>query len=216
MFTELPTLLSSSHTYASHLSPQELRWRLLPLPSQCPKQAGGYHRQSLELEHLPELLENSLRLQAILSREAPEEGKRRTQLQDLPEEIQQGVLDILMGMLNSTSSSGIGRSHGMRNWSNAMRHPRGRHHSDLALVSPTWRRMIQERLYRHGKIENHRVKLSLMPSQSKSREPNGGWKQPLIGFCYRHVYSSMYDILKSGYLSGNVELDSHPLNCPDR
>ncbi|MCJ1402789.1 hypothetical protein MMC11_006010 [Xylographa trunciseda] len=153
MFSELPTLLSSSHAYTAHLSPQELRWRLLSTPTQRPKQSSGHRGQSLESQELPELLEDTLRLQAVLSREALEEGKKRARLQDLPEEIQQGVLDMLMGMLSSTSSSGLGRSHGMRNWSTAMRHPRGRHHSDLALVSPTWRRMIQERLYRHVKIK---------------------------------------------------------------
>ncbi|MCJ1294016.1 hypothetical protein MMC34_005573 [Xylographa carneopallida] len=153
MFTELPTLISSSHSYASHLSPQDIRWRLLQMPTPRPKQASERRRQSLDPQDLPELLEDTLRLQAILSREAPDEGTRHPQLQDLPEEIQQGVLDILMGMLSSTSSSGLGRSHGMRNWSNVMRHPRGRHHSDLALVSRTWRRMIQERLYRHVKIK---------------------------------------------------------------
>ena len=122
------------------------------MPTPRPKQASERRRQSLDPQDLPELLEDTLRLQAILSREAPDEGTRHPQLQDLPEEIQQGVLDILMGMLSSTSSSGLGRSHGMRNWSNVMRHPRGRHHSDLALVSRTWRRMIQERLYRHGTV----------------------------------------------------------------
>lgn len=114
-----------------------------------PRHGSGNYRASSDL---PELLENALRLEAKLRHESWEEGRKRTQLQDLPEEIQQGFLDKLMGNLSSTSSSAVGRSQGMRNWSNAMRHPRGRHHSDLALVSPTWRRMIQERLYRHGKL----------------------------------------------------------------
>lgn len=76
----------------------------------------------------------------------------RKLLQDLPEEIQQSILDIMVGTLRSTSSSHTDRKfQGMRNWSTAMRHPRGRHLADLALVSPAWRRMVQERLYRHSK-----------------------------------------------------------------
>ena len=77
---------------------------------------------------------------------------KQTRLQDLPEEIQQGILDSLMGNLSSTSSSAVVHNQGMRNWSTAMRHPRGRHLSDLGLVSKEWRRMIQERLYRHGRL----------------------------------------------------------------
>lgn len=72
-------------------------------------------------------------------------------LMDMPEEIQQRIIDMLMGELKPTSSSVPERNHASRNWSHAMRHPRGRKLSNLACVCPTWRRLVQERLYRHGK-----------------------------------------------------------------
>ena len=76
----------------------------------------------------------------------------RTQFMDLPVEIHEGIIDHLYGILGSTSSSAAGSVHVLKNWSNAMRHPRRRQLSDLTLVSPTWRRIIQERLYRHSKL----------------------------------------------------------------
>ena len=66
-------------------------------------------------------------------------------IDDLPIEIQESILNHLAGSLGSPKSS-----HGARNWSNAMRHPRRKQLSDLALVSQTWRPLIQERLYRHS------------------------------------------------------------------
>ena len=146
LLTDIPTILPSPYSYTSHISSQEIRWKRLHMPNDFPRQFGN-RRASLDL---PELLKDTLRLEVRLQDETPKKRVRRTQLQDLPEEIQQGVLDMLMGSLSSTSSSITSQTQGMRNWSTAMRHPRGRHHSDLALVSRTWRRMIQERLYRHG------------------------------------------------------------------
>ena len=73
----------------------------------------------------------------------------RLVLTDLPEEVQQIVLDMLAGNLRSTSSTATDH-YGTRNWSNALRHPRAKELSNLTLVTPAWRRMIQERLYRHG------------------------------------------------------------------
>ena len=76
-------------------------------------------------------------------------------LMDLPEEIHQRVLDMLMGELRPTTSSATDSNHALRNWNHAMRHPRGRKLANLALVTPLWRRLIQERLYRHGKGRLH-------------------------------------------------------------
>jgi hypothetical protein len=76
---------------------------------------------------------------------------KRISLQQIPEEIQQSILDILVGTLRPTSSLKKGQNNpGMRNWSAAMRHPRGKNVSNLSVVSVAWRRMIQERLYRHS------------------------------------------------------------------
>ena len=149
MLTELPTLLPSSHPYATQLSSQDLRWRFRPIPNHRHKHIIEDSRLSLEVLEVTEIAQTTHHAPKVLHQSFPA-STAQIRLQDLPEEIQQGVLDSLMGNLSSTSSSAVVQSHGMRNWSNAMRHPRGRHLSNLALVSPSWRRMIQERLYRHG------------------------------------------------------------------
>ena len=75
-------------------------------------------------------------------------GTTTTSLMDLPEEIQQLVLSILIGNLRSTSSVAHD-SHGTKDWSRALRHPRAKEVTNLALISRGWRTMVQERLYRH-------------------------------------------------------------------
>jgi hypothetical protein len=69
-------------------------------------------------------------------------------LSDLPAEIHECILDHLFGFrVSASSKSSITR------WGTALRHPRRRELSELALVSPAWRVMIQERLYRHIKLK---------------------------------------------------------------
>ena len=75
----------------------------------------------------------------------------QTSLNDLPLEIQEGIIDYTHGSLGSAVSDGPGAGHAARNWSLAMRHPRRKQLSDLALVSRAWRKLVQERLYRHSK-----------------------------------------------------------------
>lgn len=75
---------------------------------------------------------------------------QRTSLDDLPPEIQEGIIEYTHGILGSAASDGSCSGHGVRNWSMAMRHPRRKQLSDLALVSKTWRRLVQQRLYRHS------------------------------------------------------------------
>ncbi|KAL8864838.1 MAG: hypothetical protein Q9174_007198, partial [Haloplaca sp. 1 TL-2023] len=74
-------------------------------------------------------------------------------LSDLPVEVQEGIIDHLAGQLIGIASATAATSRGPRNWSTAMRHPRRKQLSDLALVSKTWRNLIQERLYRHIKVK---------------------------------------------------------------
>ncbi|KIW80507.1 hypothetical protein Z517_07123 [Fonsecaea pedrosoi CBS 271.37] len=76
-------------------------------------------------------------------------------LTDLPLEVQGKVLDFIFGDMHSVyagSTSLRGKS-----VSSLMRHPRRKAVSDLALVSPTWREMVQERIYRHIKIKGTRA-----------------------------------------------------------
>lgn len=74
----------------------------------------------------------------------------RISLNDLPAEIQEGIIDHLYGTLGSAALDMNVSSHGSRNWSMAMRHPRRKQLSDLSLVSKVWRILIQQRLYRHS------------------------------------------------------------------
>ena len=75
-------------------------------------------------------------------------------LNDLPIEIHNAIMDHLAGSLGSLSS--FSSRQNTRNWSHAMRHPRRRQLSDLALVSRLWTPLIQERLYRHSEFGHWR------------------------------------------------------------
>ena len=77
-------------------------------------------------------------------------SQSKMQLGELPVEIHEAILDHLFGVRASTSSSAAKGSQAMRGWSNVLRHPRRKQLSNLALVSPLWRRLVQERLYRHS------------------------------------------------------------------
>ncbi len=89
--------------------------------------------------------------QQLVEKPDPETRKPRMQLHDLPVEIHESILDHLFGVRASTSSSAANGSQATRGWSNVLRHPRRKQLSNLALVSPLWRRLVQERLYRHSK-----------------------------------------------------------------
>lgn len=72
----------------------------------------------------------------------------RMSLNDLPAEIHECILDHLFGFrVSTTTKSSIVR------WGTALRHSRRKELSELALVSPVWTGLIQERLYRHIKIK---------------------------------------------------------------
>lgn len=84
----------------------------------------------------------------------PSPKARTNGLNDLPIEIHDAIIDNLAGSLGSLH---VANSRVItRNWSHAMRHPRRKQLSDLALVSRVWRPLIQERLYRHSEFINGR------------------------------------------------------------
>lgn len=69
-------------------------------------------------------------------------------LPDLPAEIHECILDHLFGFrVSPTSKSSVTR------WGTAMRHPRRKELSELSLVSRAWSVLVQERLYRHVKLQ---------------------------------------------------------------
>jgi hypothetical protein len=74
-------------------------------------------------------------------------------LDDLPAEIHEAILDHLFGYrVSAASKSSMDMRCVTRSWGTDLRHSRRKELSELALVSPTWRYLIQERLYRHIKI----------------------------------------------------------------
>ena len=73
-------------------------------------------------------------------------------LEDLPLEIQGLILDYLFGDIHSVTSTATSLQSGVNRLSSAMRHPRRKALTDVALVSPPWRELVQERIYRHSKF----------------------------------------------------------------
>ncbi|EOO02359.1 hypothetical protein UCRPA7_2118 [Phaeoacremonium minimum UCRPA7] len=75
-------------------------------------------------------------------------------LNDLPAEIHECILDHLFGYrVSASSKSSVGMPSVTRSWGTALRHSRRKELSALALVSSVWRVLIQERLYRHIKLK---------------------------------------------------------------
>ncbi|KAI0396474.1 hypothetical protein F5Y17DRAFT_419235 [Xylariaceae sp. FL0594] len=76
-------------------------------------------------------------------------------LSQLPLEIHECILDQIFGYrVSTTSPSSLSiPSVNSRSWSTALRHSRRKELSNLALVCPSWRILIQERLYRHIKLK---------------------------------------------------------------
>ncbi|RYP06533.1 hypothetical protein DL765_009454 [Monosporascus sp. GIB2] len=83
------------------------------------------------------------------------ETHSRLTLDKLPAEIHECILDHLFGYrVSTTSPSSLSvPSVNARSWSTALRHSRRKELSDLAFVSPLWRDLVQERLYRHIKLK---------------------------------------------------------------
>ena len=86
------------------------------------------------------------------------QDSNHTNMRDLPEELQNRILDYIFGDLRPVhaASTSTGLSH-------RMRHPRRKAVSELALISPDMRVMVQERIYRHIKIKG--TKAGLRESQ---------------------------------------------------
>lgn len=75
-------------------------------------------------------------------------------LNDLPAEIHECILDHLFGYrVSASSKSSLGIPSVTRSWGTALRHSRRKELSSLALVNNVWRVLIQERLYRHIKLK---------------------------------------------------------------
>ncbi|KAL8655460.1 MAG: hypothetical protein Q9210_000858 [Variospora velana] len=71
----------------------------------------------------------------------------------LPVELQEDVINHLVGHLIGPASKWPRGPRSPRNTGTAMRHPKRKRLCDLALVSNIWRILIQKRIYRHLKIK---------------------------------------------------------------
>jgi hypothetical protein len=88
---------------------------------------------------------------------------------DLPAEVHEAILDHLFGERVSALTMGApGKS--ARNWSRCLRHPRRKVLSDLALISPVWRVLVQDRIYRHSQCACH---CSLFATNGRDSQDQG-------------------------------------------
>ncbi len=71
----------------------------------------------------------------------------KSTIEQLPSEILEVIIGHVLGHLGSTKLG----AYKIRNWNEIMRHPRSKHFSVLALVSSQWRKLVQERIFRHSK-----------------------------------------------------------------
>ena len=71
---------------------------------------------------------------------------------NLPIEIHEAILDCLFGERAPASATVVHRKSAARSWMRALRHPRRKVLSNLALVSEVWRPLVQARIYRHSKL----------------------------------------------------------------
>lgn len=78
-------------------------------------------------------------------------------IHDLPLEVQGNILDYIFGDMHAVYTAN--NSLRGKNVASSMRHPRRKAVSDLALVSKTWRELVQGRIYRHIKIKGTRAGL---------------------------------------------------------
>ncbi|KAL1962223.1 hypothetical protein VTN77DRAFT_9879 [Rasamsonia byssochlamydoides] len=87
--------------------------------------------------------------------EAEAQIQRRSDLQfeNLPIEIHEAILDHLFGERASTQTSASSGKPSAQSWVKALRHPRRKALSNLALISRVWRPLVQDRIYRHIKVK---------------------------------------------------------------
>jgi len=85
----------------------------------------------------------------LLADSSTEKACPRSIYEDLPTEVLEVIVGHVVCQLGSTKSENSVPK--VRNWNAVMRHPRRKNVTDLALVSDVWRRLIQERIFRHSK-----------------------------------------------------------------
>ncbi|KAL2823466.1 hypothetical protein BDW59DRAFT_97049 [Aspergillus cavernicola] len=85
--------------------------------------------------------------------QTPTPHRSEIQFEHLPVEIHETILDYLFGERTSAlTTAASGKAHA-RSWSKSLRHPRRKALSNLALISPIWKVLVQDRIYRHIKLK---------------------------------------------------------------
>ena len=92
----------------------------------------------------------------------PEDGSRpqsrpELRFENLPIEIHEAILDHIFGERASTVTANSPSKPSARSWSKALRHPRRKALSNLALISPIWRPLVQDRIYRHSESRDAKL-----------------------------------------------------------
>ncbi|KAL4892847.1 hypothetical protein BDV59DRAFT_34394 [Aspergillus ambiguus] len=95
----------------------------------------------------------SLLADTLVPSDAPPSTRPELRFENLPIEIHESILNYLFGERTSAfTTTGPGKS-SARNWNKSLRHPRRKALSNLALISPVWRSLVQDRIYRYLKIK---------------------------------------------------------------
>jgi hypothetical protein len=83
----------------------------------------------------------------------PQASRPELQFENLPIEIHEAIIDCLFGERTSAlSNTSIPGKPAARSWVKALRHPRRKALTNLTLISPQWRHLVQQRIYRHSKL----------------------------------------------------------------
>lgn len=75
-------------------------------------------------------------------------GRVELQFVNLPMEIHELILDYLFGKMLAATPGRFP----VQNWSKALRHPRRKALSNLALICRLWTKLVQSRIYRHSEL----------------------------------------------------------------
>ncbi|KAL4974107.1 hypothetical protein BDW66DRAFT_140626 [Aspergillus desertorum] len=90
--------------------------------------------------------------------EPPSICESKVRFEHLPVEIHETILDFLFGERTSTFTGASGKS-SAQSWHKSLRHPRRKALSNLALILPVWRILVQDRIYRHIKLKGTAAEL---------------------------------------------------------
>ena len=138
----------------------------------------------------------------LLPPEAPSQRWSAT-VERLPAEIMESIISHLGGQLGLAAS----RSSQGRDWSNILRHPRRKDITNLALVSPTFRRLVQERIFRHRKYLHSEPETNADIVQSRYKAHELLYRICGISSTNIHTCRNMYVIYKSSCRSGRPCVD---------